>query len=154
MQVWRICKKRYSDAAFTGEGARLYSGRWNPAGVRMVYTSSSLALAALEFFVHLDPSVAPDDLVSVSATIPSALKVERFAQKDLPTDWRAAENPELQTIGAAWASSKRSVAFEVPSVVIEGEWNVLLNPAHPQFPKVQIAEPKPFYFDKRMFRTR
>jgi RES domain-containing protein len=154
MQVWRICKKRYSDAALTGEGARLYSGRWNPAGVRMVYTSSSLALAALEFFVHLDPSVAPDDLVSVSATIPSTLKTERIALKELPADWRAAENTELQSIGSTWALNKRSVALEVPSVVIEGDWNVLLNPAHPEFSKIQIAKPKPFHFDKRMFRTR
>jgi RES domain-containing protein len=154
MQVWRICKRRYSDAAFTGEGARLYSGRWNPAGVRMVYTSSSLSLAALEFFVHLDPSVAPDDLVSVSAIIPTALKVERFASNGLPVDWRTAENPKLQAMGAAWASGKRSVAVEVPSIVIEGEWNVLLNPAHPQFSKIQVAQPVPFHFDRRLFKAR
>lgn len=154
MQVWRICKRRFAAAAFTGEGARLYSGRWNPEGVRMVYTSSSLALAALEFFVHLDPSVAPDDLVSVSATLPSHLKIDQIAVKDLPAGWRTTNNARLQTIGEEWISGNRSVALEVPSAVIEGEWNVLLNPAHPQFAKIQIAAPKPFHFDKRMFRPR
>src|SRR5215468_9954955 len=137
MRVWRISKARYAQAAFTGEGARLFSGRWNPAGVRMVYSSSSLALAAVEFFVHLDPSVAPDDLVSISAEIPGALSIERIALSDLPENWRELENPELQSLGADWASSLRSVALEVPSVAIEGEWNVLLNPAHPEFAKIQ-----------------
>jgi RES domain-containing protein len=154
MQVWRISKARYADAAFSGEGARLYSGRWNPAGVRMVYTSPSLALAAMEFFVHLDPSVAPGDLVSVTATIPASIKVERITIKGLPQDWRAAENPTLQALGAEWAASLRSAALEVPSVPIEGEWNVLLNPAHPQFAKIHIAAPRHFHFDKRMFRAR
>lgn len=154
MQVWRICKRRFAAAAFTGEGARLYSGRWNPEGVRMVYTSSSLALAALEFFVHLDPSVAPDDLVSVSATLPPHLKIERGALKDLPADWRTTGNARLQAMGAEWVAANRFAALEVPSAVIDGEWNVLLNPAHPQFARIQIAGPKPFHFDKRMFRPR
>lgn len=120
----------------------------------MVYTSSSLALAAVEFFVHLDPSVAPDDLVSISATIPSNLSVERISLKNLPSDWRTIDNPELQTIGTEWAASMRSVALEVPSVAIEGEWNLLLNPAHSQFTKIEMARPQPFHFDKRMFKGR
>lgn len=152
MQVWRISKARYADAAFTGEGARLFSGRWNPVGVRMVYTSSSLALAALELFVHLDPTVAPDDLVSVAATIPSTLKMEHLAPKDIPANWREIDNIRLQEIGARWASEKRSAALRVPSAVIEDEWNVLLNPKHPEFARIQVAAPKPFHFDRRMFR--
>lgn len=151
-RVWRISKARYAQAAFTGEGARLFSGRWNPAGVRMVYTSSSLALAALELFVHLDPTTAPDDLVAVAAEIPAALKIEKIALKELPGNWRELDHPALQAIGAQWASEKRSVALEVPSAVIQDEWNLLLNPEHPEFAKVVLASPQPFHFDSRMFR--
>lgn len=155
MRVSRICKAQFAAAAFSGEGARLYQGRWNPAGVRMVYTSTSLALAAMEFFVHLDPSASPDDLVSVSATLPpNKIKVERLAVSDLPKDWRRTDNPALQTIGAKWIESARSVALEVPSAAVEGEWNVLLNPAHPQFKRIVVAVPKPFHFDSRMFKAR
>jgi RES domain-containing protein len=154
MQVWRICKSRFAAAAFTGEGARLYPGRWNPAGIRMVYTSSSLALASMEFFLHLDPSVAPDDLVSSSATIPDKLRKQRIELKDLPRDWRHTDNPTLQAIGASWIAEQSSIALEVPSVAVEGEWNVLLNPAHPSFSKVVIAVPKPFHFDQRMFKAK
>lgn len=154
MQVWRICKAQFAPAAFTGEGARLYQGRWNPAGVRMVYTSTSLALASVEFFVHLDPSVAPDDLVSTSATLSlDKATRERVNFKDLPKDWRKTDHPALQAIGADWIAAGSSVALEVPSAAVEGEWNVLLNPAHPHFKKIVIAVPKPFHFDTRMFNA-
>src|SRR5271170_3442537 len=119
MRVWRLCKARYVGSAFSGEGARLYSGRWNPVGVSMVYTSTSLALACLEFFVHLDPSVAPDDLVSVSATIPTDLAKERIEVENLPIEWRLTDNPTLLRLVADWIAAQKSVALEGPSVVVE-----------------------------------
>ncbi len=152
MRVWRICKARYAAAAFNGEGTLLFAGRWNPAGVRMVYTSSSLALAAVELFVHLDPAVAPRDLVSVSATIPDGISVERIEMKSLPAGWRSVDREDLQQIGADWIASKRSVALQVPSAAIAGEWNVLLNPAHPAFSRISTDSRQPFVFDPRMFR--
>lgn len=154
MQVSRICKTQFAAAAFSGEGARLYQGRWNPAGVRMVYTSTSLALAAMEFFVHLDPSASPEDLVSVSATLPlHRIKMERLTMSELPKDWKRTDHPALQAIGAKWIASARSVALEVPSAAVEGEWNVLLNPAHPRFKRIVVAVPRPFHFDGRMFNV-
>lgn len=154
MQVWRICKKRFADAAFSGEGARLYSGRWNPAGVRMVYTSTSLALAAVELFVHLDPSDAPGDLVSISATLlPSQVSIERLDPARLPVDWRTMEHPQLRNIGAEWIASQKSAALEVPSIAVQGEWNVLLNPVHLDFPKITLHPSEAFHFDERMFKA-
>jgi len=152
MRIWRLSKARFANSAFSGEGARLFEGRWNFAGVPMVYTSTSLALAAIEFFVHLDPSVAPDDLVSVCAGIPNNLHRERLLVQDLPAGWRRVDNQSLQKLGVDWARSKRSVALEVPSAVVEGEWNVLVNPAHTDFSKVEIAPAKPFRYDERMFK--
>ena len=63
MQIWRICRERFADEAFSGTGARRFGGRWNSPGVPMVYASSSLALAAIELFVHLEPNQQPSDLV-------------------------------------------------------------------------------------------
>jgi RES domain-containing protein len=119
----------------------------------MVYTSSSLALAALEFFVHLDPSVTPNDLVFMSADLPDGdVNIERLQLRDLPANWRNIDNRDLRVIGSEWASLRRSVALHVPSAVIEDEWNVLLNPLHIDFAKIQVNHPKPFRFDERMFR--
>jgi RES domain-containing protein len=153
MQLWRICKSRFTSSAFTGEGTRLYSGRWNPAGIRMVYTSPSLALAVIEFFVHLEPSVAPDDLVSTAATLSlDETTLRRVSLEDLPTDWRTTDHPTLQAIGANWIAAQTSAALAVPSIAVEGEWNVLLNPTHADFAKIKLSLPKPFHFDSRMFK--
>ena len=154
MRVWRLCRSVYAATAFSGDGAWRYAGRWNPAGVRMVYTSTSLALAAMEMFVHLDPSEAPADLVVTSALLPEGLAAERMRMEDLPKDWRAMDHPGLRTIGATWVASLRSVALEVPSVAVEGEWNVLLNPAHPEFPRIVVDAPVSWRFDERMYQAR
>lgn len=118
----------------------------------MVYTSTSLALATVEFFVHLDPSDAPDDLVSVSAEFrESEVRMARIEMDELPSNWRTVPSLALQAIGNRWISAQDSVALEVPSAAVEGEWNVLLNPAHPDFVKIKLAAPRAFHFDQRMF---
>ena len=152
MHVWRISKVEFAESAFSGEGARLFDGRWNFQGVPMVYTSASLALAAMEFFVHLDPSDAPDDLVFMKAELPANLRTEKIQESQLPLNWRRVDNNYLQTLGSDWAKSKRSVALLVPSAVLEDEWNVLLNPGHPDFAGIAIEPSKPFRYDQRMFK--
>jgi len=42
----------------------------------MVYASTSLALAAIETFINLEPNLAPDDLVSINGEIPGDLKFD------------------------------------------------------------------------------
>ena len=117
----------------------------------MVYSATSRALAALEFFVNLDPKEAPDDLLIAEAAVPDEL-VETLPLKDLPRNWRALDNQRCRELGSAWAASGRSLALKVPSVVVDGDWNLLLNPKHPDFAKVKIGAAKPFRFDERMFR--
>ncbi len=152
MRFWRICRRRYAADAASGEGARLYGGRWNSRGVRVVYASSSLALAAVETFVNLEPRLLPKDLVSIDGEIPPAQKIPRLDLKRLPRDWHAARNESLCRFGDEWIRTGRSVALLVPSAAIRGEWNVLLNPAHADFRKVKFGQPVPFEFDTRMLR--
>ena len=117
----------------------------------MVYAATSPALAALEFFVNLEPNEVPDDLLMTEATIPGNL----VAQMDvglLPSGWRELNNIECRDLGSGWAASGRSVVLKVPSAVVDGDWNVLLNPKHQDFGKVQLAATKPFRYDERMFR--
>src|SRR6266705_6285705 len=75
MQFWRICRRGYAAEAASGEGARRYGGRWNSRGVRMVYASSSLSLAAVETFVNLEPNLRPADLVFIEGEIPEELEI-------------------------------------------------------------------------------
>ena len=152
MIVWRICKRQFAESAFSGEGARLFSGRWNPQDVRMVYTSPSLALAAMEFLVHLDASTAPDDLVAVSAEIPETLKIAELPIADLPADWEDVNCLLLQALGKQWISGKETAALRVPSAAVRGEWNVLLNPEHADFAQIVAGEAEPWSFDPRVLR--
>lgn len=150
MQVWRLFPARYRETALTGVGGLYAASRWNHLGVPMIYTSGSRALAALEFFVNLEPHEAPDDLLLAEASVPDDL-VETLDLAVLPANWRELNSESCRILGSDWAASDRSLALRVPSAVVEGDWNVLLNPKHPAFGKIQIGEPKPFRFDERMF---
>ena len=152
MRFWRICRRKYAAAAASGEGSRLYGGRWNSRGIRVVYASTSLSLAAMETFVHLEPNLAPRDLVSVRGDIPASLPVPKLDLKLLPARWQRSIGESLAHFGDDWVRRHSSAAILVPSAVIDGEWNILLNPAHPDFPKIRFQVPHPFQFDSRMFR--
>lgn len=152
MHLWRICRQLHAADAFSGEGARLYGGRWNSPGVRIVYTSTSLALAAVESFVHLEPSLQPDDLVSIECLLPDEIETERIALKSLPRSWYKATDESLRAFGDAWILAGKSVALYVPSAAVRGEWNVLLNPSHSDLARIKIQRTKRFEFNLRMFR--
>jgi RES domain-containing protein len=149
---WRICRRLYSAEAATGEGARLFGGRWNSRGVRVVYASTSLALAAVETFVNLEPNLRPADLISIEGDIPDTIGIGRLELKALPARWSETRDESLHRFGDEWIRTGTSAALLVPSAAIRGEWNVLLNPARPDFRTIQFRDPEAFEFDVRMFR--
>src|SRR5208337_2490686 len=108
MRFWRICRRRYADEAATGEGARLYGGRWNSRGVRVVYASTSLALAAVETFVNLEPNLQPKDLVSIEGEFPDAFEVGRIDLKALPANWHRTRDESLRRFGDEWVRADQT----------------------------------------------
>lgn len=153
MRVWRLVTSPFIKGAFTGEGARLAGGRWNPKGIPIVYTASSLALAALEVLVHVDEDLLPTEMAYFAVEIPDVLLIEQVALSDLPSDWRTYPPPEsLQDFGAAWFTRRTSAVLTVASAVIPEEHNVLLNPLHPDFSQISWDSPKPFQWDPRLRR--
>jgi hypothetical protein len=58
-----------------------------------VYTASSLSLAALEMFVHVDPQEAPDDMVAIPADIPDDVARRERRVTALPKNWRKTRAP-------------------------------------------------------------
>src|SRR5579862_1519888 len=123
MKIWRICRERHVADAFSGEGARLFGGRWNSRGLPMVYASTSLALAAIELFVHLEPNLIPADLVSIAAELPEGEQSARWEVETLPSHWWSDELGPVRELGDMWIHSKQSLAAMVPSVPIRPEWN-------------------------------
>jgi len=152
MRFWRICRERFAAEAESGEGARLFGGRWNSRGVRVVYASSSLALAAVETFVNLEPNLRPSDLVFIEGEMPDDLRITSLNVSALPSHWHETRDESLRHFGDEWIRAGETVALLVPSAAILGELNVLLNPAHHKFPQIKFWAPQPFRFDVRMFR--
>ena len=150
--AWRLVKARRAGDAFSGEGARRYGGRWNRPGTGVVYVADSLALAALEQFVHLGKAHATLDFVAFRVRIPSGI-ITRLGPPGIPANWRQ-QPPGADTMdtGTQWVRDASSAVLKVPSVLVPVEHNYLLNPDHADFDRIDIAEPVPFSFDPRMWK--
>lgn len=148
-QAWRIVKEKHAATAFDGEGAWLFGGRWNSRGTRVVYTSATRSLATLENLVHLTPPVVFKYMV-IRVEFDDTL-VETISQTALPYDWtEEPPPPSTKEIGDHWVKQAVSPVLALPSVIIPGELNYLINPAHPQFKSIVIGKPEPFSFDPRL----
>lgn len=152
ISAWRIVKRSRARAAFSGEGARLYGGRWNSAAASIVYAAGSPSLAVLEMIVHLDSSDLLDHYVLFKVGIDESL-VARIELSDLPRNWRADPPPmKVRAVGDLWARAGSSAVLQVPGAILPAEHNFLLNPRHPDFSKLFIGTPSPFRFDPRLAR--
>ncbi|HEY8055579.1 MAG TPA: RES family NAD+ phosphorylase [Terriglobales bacterium] len=153
MRVYRICRAVFAADMWSGEGAWRYGGRWNHRGTRVIYASSSVALAALEYFVNLEPNLAPEDLISGSGELDDSAIAE-LSLPLLPEGWNRSRPEKLREIGDEWVRQGGSAGLRVPSAAVGGDWNLLLNPAHPAFAGFHRLGETPFRFDTRMFQKR
>lgn len=150
MLAYRIAKSAYAND-LSGEGARLYGGRWNPKGFAVLYTSAHRSLAALEILAHTSAPAIPEDLMMISIWIPNDCSSESITPEDLPGDWRNYPAPiSLANRGKRWLVEGSALVLTVPSVIIPSETNILINPAHPEFYQVEIREILPFRIDDRL----
>ena len=121
----------------------------------MVYASTSLSLAAIELFVHLEPAQTPRDLVYLSATLPDGEPARTLEPAELPAEWWTDDIDDVpgtaRNLGDTWIRDRSSLALMVPSVPIRVVWNVLINPTHPRIGELKIDTAQPFVFDARMF---
>ena len=151
MECHRICRKAHR--ALDGEGARLYGGRWNSPGEVVVYASATLALAALEYLIHLDSSEAPFDLMAIRIAIPDDVAVSEVPLRTLPQRWHRYPAPDAcRVVGDRWLSAGKTAVLRVPAAPVPEEWNVLLNPRHPDFHRIKQVAARRFHFDQRLIR--
>ncbi len=117
-----------------------------------MYVASTRSLAVLEMAVHLDRSTLLASFVLIPCEFDDRL-VTAVDRKALPAQWRLEPPlPALAAIGDAWVKQAQSAVLAVPSAIIEEETNFLLNPAHPDFPKIRIGHPQTFELDQRLIK--
>ena len=146
--VYRLVRGERTREALTGEGARLYGGRWNPPGAAVVYASPSRALAVLETFVHLTLEARSMRFVLCTIELPPRTRLTRHDSERPPRAFAAS-----QEIGRRWLHGGRTLALVVPSVIVPQEANYVFNVGHAQFARLVVRQ-EHFSFDDRLWRPK
>ena len=152
MIVFRLSKGKNRED-LSGKGAEIYGGRWNSKGTALLYTSQSRALAFAEVSTHIPFGIVPKDYFLVSVQIPDKGSILQWKEVDLPVDWRSNPHSDsTQRIGDEFVAGLKYLTLRVPSAVVPGDFNYLINPVHPLMSEVKIVEAEPFEFDSRFAR--
>jgi RES domain-containing protein len=149
IRAWRLVKERYAADAFSGIGASEYGGRWNSPGTRAVYVSGSLSLATLEILAGGAALGLLSGFIKIAVEFDDS-RVLPVA--NLPADWNAyPASGKTREIGDTWLKAKVSMVLEVPSAVVPGEFNYMINPQHPEVKShLVIHEPEKYGLDPRL----
>jgi RES domain-containing protein len=152
MIVYRLSKSAWKED-ISGRGAELTGGRWNSKGVAVLYTSSSRALCMAEIAVHTPLGCLPVDYFMVEIEIPTDAIIKEIFEMELPINWRSFGNRHLtQFIGDNFIKENEFPVLKVPSAVVQGDFNYLINPEHKDSDKISIIKTDGFGFDERLFK--
>lgn len=149
MIVYRITKKEH--AALDGMGGLYGPGRWHKKGNLVIYTSEHASLAAWEKIVHVASfDNFPNNLLLIKIEIPDQIEIQTVPQKVLVKGWNSFPfASETVNYGTSFLKAKEHLAFKVPSVIIPDEYNIILNPLHPDIQVCKVISAIPFTFDGR-----
>jgi len=151
MRSYRLAKQNFA-LDLSGKGAELSGGRWNSKGVSVLYTSQSRALCLVEIAVHAPVGIVPMNYYLTEIEIPDEIELCLVFEETLPPDWNTfPHSPFTQKIGDDFVAANKYLILKVPSAVVQGDFNYLINPKHPDFGLIKIIQTEPFTFDKRLF---
>jgi len=150
MELFRITQEQFA-GDLTGNGSRLFGGRWNSEGIFAVYASSSRSLALLETLAHTPAKMfSTKNYQLITLRVPDVITAEEISYTDLPIGWNAPDTRlYTQKLGDKFFQNNTSLMLAVPSVLLHEEINYMLNPLHTDMKKVKIINKRRIYFDKR-----
>jgi RES domain-containing protein len=151
MEIYRITQKEYAED-LSGNGARLFGGRWNSEGFFALYTSSSRSLALLETLAHTPAKMLDVKVYHlITLSVPDNILTQKISVKNLLAGWNAPDTrPFTKKMGDIFLYDKKNLLLEVPSVMIPEETNYVLNPLHRDMKQVKLINKRRIYFDKRI----
>lgn len=152
MIVYRLSKSIFA-SDLSGRGAEIAGGRWNSIGVPIVYTGESRALATAEVAVHISRANIPTDYSIISIEFPDdSIFIPEV--KTLPINWAdVPPQEESKEYGDNFVDEGQYLVMKVPSAVIPGDFNYLINSRHKDIGLVKIIDILPYPFDKRLFKA-
>jgi len=151
MIVFRLSKSTYQND-LSGRGAEIYGGRWNSRGTPMIYTSQSRALCVAEIAVHSPLGIIPKDYFLVTIEIPDDCTITQISESELPAGWSSIPHiHQTQLLGDIFIKNAENLVMKVPSAVVQGDWNYLINPLHEDISLIKIISAEEYSFDKRLF---
>ncbi|RYG15972.1 MAG: RES domain-containing protein [Chitinophagaceae bacterium] len=148
MFVYRIALPEFIDD-LTGTGAKLYGGRWNEQGVAVVYFASSRAMAIMELLVHLSGDDLERDYCLAVFEVPDD-KIGLLKVEELSENWKEQGYEGNLKVGSRFVADGQNLLLKVPSVVVEEESNILMNPNHLDAKGVKLVAKRIFSFDRRL----
>jgi len=152
MYLFRIAKTVYI-GDLSGAGPRQYGGRWNHRGTAVIYTAGTRSLVTLEYLVHVPLSYEPVGLSIATLIVPDGASVRELRLSELPDDWnRFPAQSGLADLGSEWVRGKESLLLRVPSAVVDDEFNLVINPGHPEMADVRIGDVTTYAFDERLLK--
>ena len=152
MHLFRIAKTVYI-RDLSGAGPRRYGGRWNHKGTAVIYVAESRSLATLEYLVHVPLPYEPLGLSVATLVVPDGARTHEFCPRELPADWNRFPAPSsLADLGSGWVHGNASLLLRIPSAVVDGEFNLVINPGHPEMAEVKVEDVTTYAFDERLLR--
>ena len=152
MDVYRLSREKFA-ATLSGKGAALKGARWNSIGVELIYTAGNRSLAMAEVAVHFTLATLPADYMINTIFIPGDISMQKLNISDLPADWNTFPHPSTtQGIGDRFIADNKFCILQIPSAITQGDYNLLINPKHPDFKRIKIIATDKFPFDKRIFK--
>jgi RES domain-containing protein len=151
--LWRIATDTpdYTADDLSGAGAKISGARWNRPGNAMLYCGATIALAALETFVHLKAGGLPLNRYLVAIDVPDEVWARAHDLRAPPVGWDAIPAGAVSlNAGDAWLKANTSALLVVPSVIVPEERNVLINPQHPDARRLAARKLRKWTYDARL----
>lgn len=147
--VYRVAKARHP--LYDVTGSVFQGGRWNSPGRPVIYTAEHYATAILEKLVHAGRLKLPGPHRAAAIFIPEDARTERF-DPGAHSGWADDDSVVARAYGDEWIATQRTPVLVVPSVPGQpAEWNVLINPEHPEAARIHPLDPFDVVWDGRLF---
>jgi len=151
MEVYRLSRKGFALPLFK-KGDANQGARWNSKETELIYCAINRSLAMAEVAVHFTYATLPSDYMMMHIFIPDDLKIAVIEKEDFPASWNSFPySNATKRFGDEFVRDGEYCLLKVPSAVTKGDFNLLINPYHPEYSRINVLSVEPFPFDQRLF---